>query len=357
MKKDSKYGRILSAVNHYFVFFLLVAFLITCCMMLFVSTLSRTLGITFTDEHIGDAAKLTFANVVLLSVLFAVIDMIRRKISVKRPVRIIAEAAERIMNGDFSVRIKPFGGFLGDAGFNPVVECFNRMAEELSSTEVLRTDFIVNVSHELKTPLAVIGNYSTMLQDPMLGENERIQYAKSICAASQGLAELVTNILKLNKLENQQIFPTAEAYDLSEQLYECLLQFESVWEQKNINIDTDIEDGVTVCADAELLSLVWNNLFSNAFKFTENGGEVKVSLLSDEKYTTVRVTDTGCGITPEVGEHIFEKFYQGDASHASKGNGLGLALVKRVVDIMHAEITVESVKGQGSTFTVKIMRG
>ena len=168
---------------------------------------------------------------------------------------------------------------------------------------------------------------------------------------------MMTKILKLKRLENQQFYPQTDEYDLSEQLCRCLLQFENVWEKKEIDIETDIDDDVMVKADAELLSLVWNNLFSNAFKFTESGGKVCVSLTTNDHHAVVTVKDTGCGMTPEVGTHIFEKFYQGDTSHATQGNGLGLALVKRVVDILKGEIRVESTVGQGSTFTVRIRRG
>ena len=174
--------------------------------------------------------------------------------------------------------------------------------------------------------------------------------------ARRRLAQLITNILKLNKLENQQIFPKAETFDLGEQLCESLLQYESVWEQEGIAIETDIAEDVQVCADRELLSLVWNNLLSNAFKFTPAGGTVSLTLTATEQHAIVRVQDTGCGMSAETGAHIFEKFYQGDTSHAMRGNGLGLALVKRVVDIVHGEISVESELGKGTTFTVKIGR-
>ena len=356
MKRESKLGRVLLSINHYIVFFLLAAFLVTCCMMLFVSTMSKSMGIVFADEHIATAAKLTFGNVILLSLVFTVLDMIRRKFSVNRPIKRITDAVEKMMQGDFSVRIKPIRGYFGEDSFNPIIECFNKMAEELSGTETLRTDFVSNVSHELKTPLAVMQNYGTMLQKPGLDEEKRMEYAKAISGACRRLAHLITNILKLNKLENQQIFPTMTEYDLSEQLVESLLQFENEWEKKNIDIDTDIADEIHVRADSELLSLVWNNLLSNAFKFTEEGGTVSLKLTVDEKYAIVKVSDTGCGMKPEVGAHIFEKFYQGDTSHSVQGNGLGLALVKRVVDIMQGEISVESVYGEGSTFTVKIRR-
>ncbi|MBQ8814398.1 MAG: HAMP domain-containing histidine kinase [Lachnospiraceae bacterium] len=354
--RDAKWQSFLKSLRNFILFFSMVAFVVTCCMLLFVTNMSAEMGITLTEMDVQKAAKLTLGNTLLISVLFAHIDWVRRKLMVDRPVKRITDAAEKIMQGDFSTRIKPFKSAGGMDGFNAIIDCFNRMTEELSSTETLRTDFIANVSHELKTPLAVIQNYGTMLQKPGLSEEQRLEYAKSITDASRRLASLVTNILKLNKLENQQIFPSVAEYDLGEQLCECLLQFEHEWEKRNIDIETEIAENVTVNADTELLSLVWNNLLSNAFKFTGDGGKVALTLTADENYAIVKVSDTGCGIKPEVGAHIFEKFYQGDTSHSTRGNGLGLALVKRVVDIMRGEISVESVYGSGSTFTVKIRR-
>lgn len=356
MKAQSRIRSVLKWLNHYFVFFLLVAFVITCCTMLFVTLLSYNLGITLTDENIGAAAKLTFLNVALLSLIFTVIDSIRRKVTVERPVKRITDAAEKIVQGDFSVRVKPQSSLGADETFNRIIDCFNKMAEELGGVETLRTDFIANVSHDMKTPLAVMQNYGTLLQAPDLSEEKRLEYAKGITDSSRRMADMMTNILKLNRLENQQIYPDAAEFDLGEQLCECLLAYENVWEHAGIEIDTDIAEDVCVKADAELLSHVWNNLFSNAFKFTPAGGTVSVSLTATEQHAIVKVRDTGCGMTPEVGAHIFEKFYQGDTSHSVQGNGLGLALVKRVVDILHGEIGVESALGKGTTFTVKIRR-
>ena len=241
-------------------------------------------------------------------------------------------------------------------GFDRIGAAINQMARELGSVETLRTDFIANVSHEMKTPLAVMQSYGTLLQQPGLSEDKRLEYAHSITAASRRLADMMTNILKLNRLENQQIFPQTDQYDLGEQLCECLLRYENIWEEAQIEIETDIQENVRVKADAELLSLVWNNLFSNAFKFTPPGGRVSIGLHATDSHATVTVRDTGCGMSPEVGAHIFEKFYQGDSSHATEGNGLGLALVKRVVDIMQGEISVESALGRGTSFTIKIRR-
>ena len=336
------------------IFFLLIAFVLTSSMVLFMTYLKNSMEISLNDANIRIAAIVTFGNVFFLSLICAAVDMLRRRLTVERPVKRIIEGAQKVMDGDLATRIKPMRGV--EAGFNAIIDYFNRMVQELSGMETLRTDFIANVSHELKTPLAVIQNYGTMLQQPSLPEEERVDYARTVTNASQRLASLITNILKLNKLENQQIYPQKERFDLGEQLCECLLGFENAWEAKNLELETDIEDGVIVDSDPELLSLVWNNLFSNAIKFTEDGGTVGLKLYIENGHAVVEVSDTGCGISPEVGAHIFEKFYQGDTSHATQGNGLGLALVKRVVDIVGGEIAVSSEVGKGSTFTVKLKR-
>lgn len=346
---------VLGSISSFLLFFLTVGFIVSCTMILFVRILADTMGLTITPDNVATAAKATFWNVVLITFLFKVADYIRRKIMVERPTKVIIEATEKIMSGDFSVRIKPMQKS-GMEGFNQIAMAINQMAEELSSVETLRTDFISNVSHEMKTPLAVMQNYGTLLQTPDLPEEKRIEYAKGVTDSSRRMADMMTNILKLNRLENQQIYPQITEFDLGEQLCECLLQFENVWEKAEIEIETDIAEDVRMNADSELLSLVWNNLFSNAFKFTEKGGTVSISLSANEHYATVQVMDTGCGMTPDVGAHIFEKFYQGDTSHSVQGNGLGLPLVKRVIDIMHGEIAVESAPGVGTTFTVRIRR-
>lgn len=357
MKRNGTGRAILRGLYQYILFFLLVAFLVTCTMTLFVSTLSADLGIAMTGENLTRAARLTFLNVLLLSVLLTALDFVRRKLTTDRITERIAAATRELVKGNFDVRIpQNISRLAMDEKYVEIIDCFNKMAGELGSVETLRTDFVANVSHEMKTPLAVMQNYGTLLQAPGLPEEKRMEYAKGVTDGARRLADMMTNILKLNRLENQQIFQQTERFDLSEQLCESLLQYESVWERDGIEIDTDIADGVTVQADRELLGLVWNNLLSNAFKFTPSGGTVSLRLTADERYAVVQVQDTGCGMSAEVGAHIFEKFYQGDTSHATQGNGLGLALVKRVVDILKGEISVESTVGVGSTFTVKIRR-
>ncbi len=356
MKHRRVLPKLLRALSHFFVFFLLVAFVTSCCIMLFVTTMSETMGLQFTEDDIGDAAKFTMLNAILISVGFTIVDYLRRRWTVERPVKKITEATERIIGGDFSVRIEQVPSFGCDGEFRRIIEGINKMAEELGGMETLRTDFVANVSHEMKTPLSVIHNYGTLLQSPDLDDKTRMEYAAAVTQAARRLSDMMTNVLKLNRLEHQQIYPNLQAYDLGEQLCESLLQYETVWESRGIEIETDLAEDVTVVADPELLNLVWNNLLSNAFKFTERGGRVTVSLQATVHHAVVRVSDTGCGISPDIGEHIFEKFYQGDTSRATEGNGLGLALVKRVVDILGGEIGVESTLGKGSSFTVKIRR-
>ena len=351
MKQEKNRKRVVF-LQLFCIFFLLIAFVLTSSMVLFLNYLGQSMGIDFAQSDIQLAAMVTFGNVFMLSLVCTAVDLLRRRLTVERPVKRIIDGAQNVMDGDLSTRIAPLRGV--EPGFNVIIDYFNRMVQELFGMETLRTDFIANVSHELKTPLAVIQNYGTMLQQPNLSDEDRKDYARTVTNASQRLASLITNILKLNKLENQQIYPKKEHFDLGEQLCECLLGFENAWEAKRLEIETEMEDGVNVESDPELLSLVWNNLFSNAIKFTEEGGTIGLKLHTENGHAVVEVSDTGCGISPEVGVHIFEKFYQGDTSHATQGNGLGLALVKRVVDIIGGEISVSSELGKGSTFTVRI---
>lgn len=353
MKYINFIKKLFIALYRYAVFFAPLAFILTCNISLFLSLLSLSAEIEYTRENIQIAALFTFWNAVFLSLICVIVDSVRRKISVKKPVEKILEATRKMTAGDFSVRIKPTKIPTSMNEFNPIINDLNKMAEELSGIETLRSDFIANVSHELKTPLTVLQNYGTLLEDPNLPEEKRIEYAKAIVSTTSKLSELITNILKLNKLENQNIYPNIEKCCLSEQICECLLVFENQWEKKNIEIETDIDSDIYFSTDSELLSIVWNNLFSNAIKFTNEGGRVFVSLKENNGFICVEVEDTGCGMTPETGKHIFEKFYQGDTSRATHGNGLGLALVKRVVDILDGEITVESVLNEGTKFTVR----
>ena len=272
----------------------------------------------------------------------------------EEPMHRLAKATAKVAQGDFSVYVPPLHTADKLDYLDVMILDFNTMVEELGSIETLKTDFFSNVSHEMKTPLAVIQNYAQLLQKENLTEEERREYTDSILQSTRKLSSLITNILKLNKLEKQTIRPAPEQYDLCQQLCGCALQFEDAWEKKEIEFIAELEDRIIIEADPGLLELVWTNLLSNAVKFTPSGGTVTLTQTSNEQEVTVSVSDTGCGMDEKTLRHIYDKFYQGDTSHSTEGNGLGLALVQRILQLSNGTITVKSRVGQGSAFTVRL---
>ena len=273
-----------------------------------------------------------------------------------KPMRRLSRAMRAVAQGDFTVSVQPVHKRNKFDYMDLMFEDFNSMVHELSSIETMKDDFIANVSHEIKTPLAVIRGYASALQRGNLSEEEQREYAATIASASESLSVLISNILRLNKLENQEIVPNAAPYDLTRQLSDCALAHEEQWERKHIDFDAQLEERVMILADESMLEIVFNNLIANAIKFTEPGGRI---VLRQEKAggdVVVTVSDTGCGMDEETVKHIFDKFYQGDSSHSREGNGLGLALVKRVLDISGGSIAVRSAPGEGSEFIVRLKR-
>lgn len=280
----------------------------------------------------------------------------RRKIrtTYEEPVHKLGAATKQVANGDFSVYVPTFHTPDKLDYLDIMIMDFNKMVEELGSIEVLKTDFFSNVSHEIKTPLAVIQSNAELLDKGNLTDEQRRECTRTILNSTKRLSNLITNMLKLNKLEKQVIKPISQSYDLCAQLCECALQFEEIWEKKNIEFVAEIEDRAFIESDCGLMELVWTNLLSNAIKFTPSGGTVTLAQTSDETEITVSVSDTGCGMDEETIKHIFEKFYQGDTSHSTEGNGLGLALVQRILELSDATIEVKSEVGKGTVFTVKL---
>lgn len=325
-------------------FFVLIAVVMQMAILVYDYIRQRT-------NNVALMAVLILVLIIGLSTLCTLFDWIRRKLTVERPTKKILLATERIAEGDFTTRLTITHEYGKYNQYDLIMENLNKMAVELEKNEVLKTDFISNVSHEIKTPLAVIQNYASMLADDSLDSETRKSHAKTLVGASKRITDLITNILKLNKLENQEIQEKPEAFNLTDSLAESVVDFETLVESKNIELTCDFDD-VTAFSSKSLLEIVWNNLISNAIKFTDNGGKIDISLKKLGENVEIKVADTGCGMTSETGAKIFEKFYQGDTSHATQGNGLGLALVKRVIDILGGEISVQSELNKGSTFTI-----
>lgn len=308
------------------------------------------------DKSLSWAIFLTILIVMVLTTVCTAIAIWAKRKLFDDPAEVILRATDRIAGGDFKVNLPlrhPWGKY---DDFDLIYQNLNTMAQELSKTEILRGDFIANVSHEIKTPLAIIRNYASLLNQEDLQADKRKECLQVLNSTSEKLTTLVTNILKLNKLENQKISPEFKDFNLSEELAELILNVADSIDKKGLELECDIPDNIHVESDISLVGLIFNNLLSNAVKFTEKGGKIEISLKSEPNYVSVSVKDSGCGMTPETGEHIFEKFYQGDTSHSQEGNGLGLAMVKKAIDLLGGKISVESQLGQGSVFTFRLRK-
>lgn len=338
------------SIAGFFLFLLTLGLTSTCAIFVYYFASKSSDGNTWL------VALAVFGTILVGAILCTIFDIIRRKYMIEKPTKMILDATEKIASGDFSVKLTPLHEYLKFDEYDLIFDNINTLACELSKNEILKNDFISNVSHEIKTPLAVLQNYAKALQNEDLDKSQRQEYLKGLTVQTKKLSDLVSNILKLNKLENQQIVPEIEQIDLAELLRVTTLNFENLLEKKQLELECDIDE-VQIVSSASLLEIVFNNLISNAIKFTNNGGKITISLKATATHAIIKVQDTGLGISKEVGEHIFDKFYQGDTSRSSEGNGLGLALVKKVIDIIGGQISVESKVGVGSTFTVKLKKG
>ena len=264
------------------------------------------------------------------------------------PIKKLRQAMDKVSEGDFSVRLDEHSS---SQEIMEIYTGFNLMAHELSATEILQTDFVSNVSHEFKTPISAIEGYSALLQDSdNLDENQR-QYVEKILFNTQRLSSLIGSILLLSKLEGQEIPTKQTAYRLDEQIRQSIVVLEPAWAKKEIELDVELERSNYVGNEA-MMRHVWDNLISNAIKFSPPGSEIKLRLISKGRNLIFSITDQGPGLSEEAQKHIFDKFYQADSSHKQEGNGLGLALVKRILSIEKGEITVENLPQGGCKFTV-----
>lgn len=257
--------------------------------------------------------------------------------SIIQPIRDLSAAAAEIAKGNFKVRVRE----PSDPEYSILAQNFNKMAEELAGTETLRGDFISNVSHEFKTPLASIQGFAKLLQSDDITEQEREEYTQIIIDETSRLSKLSSNILRLTKLENQKTVGKKTRFSLDEQIRKILLVLEPEWSKKKIDLDIDLEDIMYVGSE-ELMAQIWQNIINNAIKFTPEGGKISVKLFRNEKNISAEIWDNGPSIAPDVKAKIFDKFYQGDRSRATEGNGLGLALVKRIIELSEGSIEVEN---------------
>lgn len=289
---------------------------------------------------------LTITSLIISTLIATIISGIASK-RILRPIRTLSKATEEVAKGNFSVKI----GIPKDYEFALLAKNFNKMVHELSSIETLRNDFVSNVSHEIKTPIASIQGFAKLIQDKNLNDDERSEFTDIIISESSRLSKLTSNILKLSKLENQEVITGKAEFALDEQIRCAILIMEPEWSEKGIDLDIDL-DKVSIIGNEDLLQQVWLNIIGNAIKFTEKGGTIGIKLMDLKDKIVIKVSDNGVGMNEETQRHIFDKFYQGDKSHLSKGNGLGLSLVKRIIELCDGEIKVRSKLYYGTTFTI-----
>lgn len=265
------------------------------------------------------------------------------------PIRKLISATNEVANGNFDVRVN----LNGPEEVRELADSFNTMAQELGSIETLRTDFINNFSHEFKTPIVSILGFAKLLKKGALDKEDYNEYVDIIISESQRLSNLSMSVLNLSKIENQKIVSEKSNFSLDEQIRHTILLLEPKWSKKEITINIKM-DSVIIYSSEELLQQMWINLVDNAIKFTEEGGEINITLMDLDDSVVYKISDNGCGMSEETKVRLFDKFYQGDKSHSEEGNGLGLALVKRIIELCNGNIKVKSQLGMGTTFTVTI---
>lgn len=269
---------------------------------------------------------------------------------VLKPLNQLIKATKVVSTGDFSIRVEEINS---QSEIADLIRNFNHMTEELGSIEMFRNDFINNFSHEFKTPIVSIRGFAKQLQNENLSTEKRKEYTDIIISESERLTNMSANILLLTKFKNQQFITNQIEYELDEQLRNCIILLEKEWSKKNIEIQIDLEP-VKIYGNAEMLSHLWINLIENAIKYSNDNGHITIRCHEKVDDIQFKISDDGNGMDDHTLKHIFDKFYQGDKSHALQGNGIGLSIVKRIVELCKGEIAVESKIGQGTTFTVKL---
>lgn len=284
-------------------------------------------------------------------IIGGVIALFSSRIPLK-PVNEIINRMNRLAAGDFKIRLKFGDSISSHPAVKELTTSFNTMAEELENTEMLRGDFINAFSHEFKTPIVSIAGLANLIESGNLTDEQRVQYARAIREESMRLSTMASNVLSLTKVENQKILTDISRFNLSEQVRSAVLLLEEKWMGKNVDLQLDFDEHI-IEANEEFLRQVWINLIDNAVKFVPRCGTVEIEVLAQGENLCVRVSNTGSEIPPDKQGKIFNKFYQADESHATQGNGVGLAIVKSIVELHHGSIGVSS-GNMVTTFTVTL---
>ena len=333
-----------------------ITFIVVLCLfVLLMVTMIATLGLTsLIAQHwkVDEDNILLFGTVVLgISIVFGVALSFAYSAIIVKASRPYLEALQKVAEGDFSVRIEDPAVF---ANFN-IAKNFNYMTSQLQSVETLRENFVSDFSHEFKTPISSISGFAKLLKSPDLSVEQRNEYLDVIIDESRRLVELSESVLMLNRLDSTDEIEK-DVYSLDEQLRQCVLMFEQQCEEKGLELNVELES-LDIKSNYKLLSQVIVNLLSNAVKFTDRGGSIDVTCKTVGLNALISVADTGCGMDEETKSNIFNKFFQGDKSHTTAGNGLGLSIVKKIVDLLDGQIFVDSKPGVGSTFTILLLKG
>lgn len=289
-----------------------------------------------------------FLKLVILSLIVGVFATSFFSRAFFKPIKDLCRAMEKVADGNFKTRLETTSS---SQEIRELYSGFNLMAHELDSTEILKSDFVSSVSHEIKTPISAIEGYATLLSDCENLTDEQKKYVDKISFNTARLSSLVGNILLLSKLENQSINTQQEKFRIDEQIRQSIVLLEPAWEKKNIEFDVEM-DRIEYIGNENMLRHVWNNLIGNAIKFSPDNGLIKIRLTNSNEKIVFTVDDNGPGISAEASKHIFDKFYQADTSHKEEGNGLGLSLVKRILTIINGDITAENLPEGGCRFTV-----
>ena len=267
-----------------------------------------------------------------------------------KPIRDLTEGTNKVAQGDFNV-VLPVDNYRSDELAN-LMNSFNKMARELSLITMLNNDFINNVSHEFKTPISSIQGFTTVLLGTNLTDEQK-EYAEIIAYESARLTKLTTNILKLTKLENQAIITDKEDFYIDEQIRHSYVLMQHELANKNIEIEFDLTQ-IKYNGNPELVQQIWNNILGNAVKFTKENGQISISCCKNNNEAIITVKDNGIGMDKVTTRNIFDKFYQGDKSHWEQGNGLGLSIVNRILELCNGTIDIKSELGKGSEFIIML---